>query len=100
VSEVDEGEEANCAAVIPGGEAPEVLEPVDASLDLVTPFVARLVMAEQLFACSVRGDGGFGFLGLDEGAQCVAGIDLVCRECRAGMPSDRRAVRFSIPMKV
>jgi len=79
-SEVDEGQEADGPTVIACGEAPEVLEPVDASLDLVPHFVDPLVMADQLLAGPVRGDDGLRPLGLDESAQGVAVIGLVGKD--------------------
>jgi len=75
--EMDEGEEACGSPVVSGCEAAEVLEPVDAALDLISHFVERFVVADELLACPVRRDDGLGALCLDERAQGIAVIGLV-----------------------
>ena len=50
--------EVDGAAFIAGGEAAEVLEPVEASLDAVALLVGDLVVRDEDLACTVGGDDG------------------------------------------
>ena len=47
---MDEGEEVVSATVVAGGEASEVLELVEASLNLVSELVGGLVVRDRLLA--------------------------------------------------
>lgn len=74
---MDEGEEVLGAAVVSGCEAPEVLEPVEATFDAVAQPVDCLVVRDRYFAGASRGDHRFGVHVGDGLAQVVVVIGPV-----------------------
>ena len=72
-----EGEEVDCSSVVSCGDAPEVLELVEASFDTVSRFVDLEVVGDQVLSGRVaRDDGGRAGFG-DERSETVAVVRLV-----------------------
>lgn len=74
---MDECEEVFGSSVVSSGEAPEVLELVEASLDAVAEPVDGRVVGDGDLAGACRGDDGFGVHGCDGLAQVVVVIGPV-----------------------
>ncbi len=72
-----EGYEVQCPAVVPGGDAAEVFELVEATLDAVARFVDLKVIGDLVSAPWIAGNDGTGADGRDVIADLVAVIGLV-----------------------
>ena len=75
--EMDAGEEVDGAAVVAGGDMPEVLELVDEALDAIAQFVCLLVMRDVDVARALGGDHRFGASFGNALTQGIAVIGLV-----------------------
>jgi len=74
----------NGSSLISSCEASEVLELVEAPLDPIAMFVADGIMGNYDLPRSVGGNDGFSAAGFDNGAQCVAVIGFVGKNCLCG----------------
>jgi hypothetical protein len=74
--------------VVAGGDGAEVLEPTVGAFDNVAPFVALGIKREEPLAIGLVGDHGRGAAAVEEGAQMIGVIALVCDQpsacCRRG----------------
>ncbi len=74
---MDKGEEVDCSSVVSCGDAPEVLELVEAAFDAITRLVDFEVVGDQALAGWVAGNDGGGADVGDEGTESIAIVGLV-----------------------
>ena len=78
------GEKVAGELVISGGDAPEILEPAEAALDDVAPFVGALAEAVEGYSVGLVRNDGASAAAFDVSAEVVAIIALVADECVHG----------------
>jgi len=79
---VDGGQEVSCEFVVTSGDTPEILEPAEATLDYITPFISALVEAVENDPVGFVWNDGLGAAIDDFGAKAVAVVALVPNEGR------------------
>jgi hypothetical protein len=69
-----------CELVIASCDAPEILEPAEATFNDVAAFVGLLVMADFLFAVEFTWNNGLDALFLQKGSDCIGVVAFVSEQ--------------------